>query len=208
MQRPFSCLAVAGSLCGVLAGCASSSTPPPDDQPQGDRIVLTEGGTSASGPAGSSVVSHTPGMLHANDYYVGINARITGPASSIMDTLSAVYHDLGIPITTRMSTTGQIGNRNYKVPGHSLKNIPLSRIIDCGQGSIGGSRTDADAISLSMISTIKPATDSGSVVNTFVRAFAHAFASSNDPVQCASNGVLERMVNDRLVKAFGGTATN
>jgi hypothetical protein len=51
-------------------------------------------------------------------------------------------------------------------------------------------------------------TDSGSVVNTFVRGFARAFTSSNDPVQCTSNGVLERMVNDRLVRAFGGSAAS
>jgi hypothetical protein len=208
MHRPTVRLAVAGSLCGVLAGCASTGTPAPDDQPQGDRVVLTDAGSTSSAPGQPSFTAHTEQLIHANDTYAGISARIHGPASSILDTLSSVYHDLGIPITTRMSTTGQIGNRNYKVPGRSLKNVPLSRILDCGQGSIGGSRTDADEISLSVISTIKPATDSGSVVNTFVRGFARAFASSNGPVQCASNGVLERMVNDRLVRAFGRPATD
>jgi hypothetical protein len=201
-------LAVAGSLCGVFAGCASTGTPTPDDPPQGDRIVLTQGGTVASAPGQGYMASHTPQVYHATDYYTGIRVRINASASSILDTLSGVYHDLGIPITTRMSTTGQIGNRGYKVPGHSLKNILLSRIVECGQGSIGGRRADVDEIRLNVISTIKPATDSGSVVNTYVAAFARAFASSNDPTQCASAGVLEQMINDRLIKAFGGSAIN
>ncbi len=208
MHRPIARLVVAGSLCGVCAGCASTGTPAPDDPPQGDRIILTQGGTVASGPGQSMMTSHTPMVVHATDYYTGISARINASASSIMDTLSGVYPDLGIPVGTRMSTTGQIGNRNYKVPGHSLKNVQLSRILECGQGSIGGRRADVDEIRLNVISTIKPAPDSGSVVNTYVAAFARSFTSSTDPTQCASAGVLERMINERLVKAFGGSVTN
>jgi hypothetical protein len=190
----------------VLAGCASTGAPPPDDP---DRIVLAIPGSSVNGGT-SAGVNRTDAsvVIHATDYYTGISARINGPASSILDTLSGVYQDLGIPITTRMSTTGQIGNRNYKVPGHRLKDIQISRIVDCGQGSIGGSRADADEIRLNVISTIKPESDSGSVVNTYVSAIARPFASSSDPARCASSGTLERMINDRLVKAFGGPATD
>jgi hypothetical protein len=207
--RPFTRLAVAGSLCGVLAGCASKGTPPPDEQPP-DRIVMTGGSAANSkgAPGGGTIGNDNGLVVHATDYYTGINARIHAPASSIMDTLSGVYQDLGIPITTRMSTTGQIGNRSYKVPGHRLKNIQLSRILDCGQGTIAGSPVDVDQITLNVISTIKPATDSGSVVNTYVTAFARSLTSSTDPAQCASSGTLERMINDRLVKAFGGSAAD
>jgi hypothetical protein len=209
MQHPFSCLAVAGSFCVVLAGCASPGTPAPDEQPP-DRIVMT-GGSAAdtkAAPGGGSIGNDNGLVVHATDYYTGISARINGSASSIMDTLSGIYQDLGIPIGTRMSTTGQIGNRNYKVPGHRLKNIQLARILDCGQGSIAGNTVDVDEISLNVISTIKHATDTGSVVNTYVTGVARPFTSSSGPTQCASSGVLERMINERLVKAFGGSATN
>jgi hypothetical protein len=206
MHRPIARLAVAGSLCGVLAGCASTGTPAPDEPPPSDRIVGTVyGGVDNNKNGNPAEGSH---VIHATDYYTGISARINGSASTIMDTLSGVYQDLGIPIGTRMSTTGQIGNRNYNVPGHRLKNIQLSRILDCGQGSLAGNPVDVDEIRLNVISTIKPVTDTGSVVNTYVTAIARPFSSSNDPTQCASNGVLERMINARLVKAFGGSATN
>jgi hypothetical protein len=207
MQCPIVRFTVAASLCGVLAGCASTGAPAPDEQP--DRIVLTMPGSSVNGGASGDVNRMDASMvIHATDSYTGISARINGPTSSIMDTLSGVYQDLGIPIGTRVSAAGQIGNRSYKVPGHRLKNIQLSRILDCGQGTIAGSPVDVDQISLNVISTIKPATDSGSVVNTYVSGIARPYTSSGDPLHCASNGVLERMINDRLARAFGGSAAN
>jgi hypothetical protein len=208
MPRPIVCFTVAGSLCGVLAGCASTGTPAPDPQPS-DRIVMTMPGSSVIGNASQGVNRSDAAMaIHATDSYIGISARINGPAPSIMDTLSGVYRDLGIPIATRMSTTGQIGNRSYKVPGHRLKNIQLSQVIDCGQGTMAGRPADVDQITLNVISTIKPATDSGSVVNTYVSGLAQPYTANSDPVHCASNGVLERMINDRLVRAFGGAAAD
>lgn len=210
MHRPIARLAVAGSLCGVLAGCASTGTPSPDDNQPTDRIVAIGGSAANSkgAPGGGSIGSDIGLVVHATDYYSGVNTRINGPTSSIMDTLSGVYHDLGIPIGTRMSTTGQIGNRDYKVPGHSLKNIQLSRLVDCGEGPMVGRRADVDEIRLNVISTIRTARDSGSVVNTYVGAFARPLTSSSDPTQCASTGVLEGIINGRLVKVFGGTTTN
>ena len=145
--------------------------------------------------------------IHATDSYTGIRVRINGPASSILDTLSGVYPDLGIPIGTRMSTTWQIGNRNYKVPGHHLKNIQLSQILNCGQGTLAGNPIDVDEIRLNVLSTITPAKDTGSVVSPYVTAIARPLSSSSDPTQCSSTGGLEQMINDRLVRAFGVAAT-
>jgi len=191
-------------LCGVLAGCASTGSPPPDNNQPTDQIAVTVAGNAntSGNPADASRV------VHANDYYEGINAHINAPSSTILDTLSGVYQDLGIPITTRMASTGQIGNRDYKVPGHSLNSIRISRIVDCGQGGIGGARADVDQIRLNVISTIKAAPDSGSVVNTYVSAVARPLTSSSDPARCASSGMLERLINDRLAKALGVPAPN
>jgi hypothetical protein len=210
MHHPITRLITAGSLCGVLGGCASTGTPSPDDNQPTDRIVATGGSAANSkgAPGGGSIGSDIGLVVHATDYYTGINARINGPTSTIMDTLSGVYHDLGIPIGTRMSTTGQIGNRDYKVPGHSLKKIQLSQVVDCGQGPMAGRRADVDEIRLNVMSTIKPAGDSGSVVNTYVAAFARPVSSSSDATQCASTGLLEGIINGRLVKVFGGSATH
>jgi hypothetical protein len=208
MYRLITGLITAGSLCGALGGCASTGTPSPDDNQPTDRIAAIgpSGSGSKGAPGGGSVGNDMDLVIHANDSYAGINARINASPSSVLETLVNVYPDLGIPVGTLMTSTRQIGNRNYRIPGHSLKNIRLSQIVDCGEGSLVGRAADVDQITLDVISTIKPATDSGSVVNTYLNATARGYTSSNDPVHCASSGVLERMINDRLIKALGGSS--
>jgi hypothetical protein len=183
-------LVIAGFWSAMLAGCASTGTPAPDDHSPTDRIIATD---------------QNGRVIRTTDYYTGTDARISAPPASVMATLSQVYPDLGIPVGTMVSTNGQIGNRNYRVPGHQLKNVQLSRIIECGQESISGSRADVDEITLNVISTIKPVGDSGSVVSTFLTATARVLGTSSDPVQCVTNGTLERMINARVVKALGGS---
>jgi hypothetical protein len=207
--RPAARLIIAGSLtgalAGMLAGCASTGPPPPDDNRPTDRIVATLGAYTANDGNGQS----NPAVrIHTEDYYTGLNTRINAAPSNVMDTLSGVYADLGIPLTTRMTSTGQIGNRSYRVPGHRLKTVQLSQILDCGLGSLAGRPVDVDAITINVITTIKPGADSGSVVNTYLSATASSYTGNADPMQCASTRGLEQMINGRLVKAFGGSGIN
>jgi hypothetical protein len=196
MRRPLSSvprLVMAGSLSGMLAACASGGVPTPDEHSPTDRIVAVD----ANGRT-----------IHTNDYYSGTEARIHAPPSSVMAALSEIYPALGIPIGTMVTASGQIGNTNYRVPGHRLKTTPLSEILQCGTESLTGSRADVDDITLEAISTIKPAGDTGSVVSTYVSAIARPFGTSSDPVTCQSSGGLERTINERLAKALGGSAAN
>jgi hypothetical protein len=186
-------LVIAGSLSGVLVACASSGTPSPDEHAPTQRIVAT-------GEDGR--------VIQTTDYYSGTQALIHAPPSSVMALLSQIYPDLGIPIGTMVTDNGQIGNTSYRVPGHRLKTMQLSRILDCGQESVAGSRADVDEITLDALSTIKPVGDTGSVINTYVSAIARPFGTSSDPVTCASSGALERIINERVVKALGGSAPN
>lgn len=183
-------LIIAGSLTGVLGACASTGTPSPDDHAPTDRVVITD---------------QNGHSIHTTDYYSGTEAHIRASQASVMATLSQIYPDVGVPVGTLVSTAGEIGNQNYRVPGHRLKNLQLSQVLDCGQESVSGSRADVDEITLNVLSTVKPAGDSGSVVSTFVTATARPFGTSSDPVTCATSGALERLINDRLVKALGGT---
>ncbi len=137
--RPATRVIIAGSLtgalAGMLAGCASTGPPPPDDNRPTDHIVATLGAYTANDGNGQS----NPAVrIHTEDYYTGLNTRINAAPSNVMDTVSGVYADLGIPVTTRMTSTGQIGNRSYRVPGHRLKTVQLSQILDCGLGSLAG----------------------------------------------------------------------
>jgi hypothetical protein len=196
--------ALAGMLAGMLAGCASTGPPPPDDNHPTDHIVATLGANDAN----TGHPSNPAVRIHTEDYYTGINTRINAAPSTVLDTLRGVYADFGIPLTTLMISTGQIGNRSYRVPGHRLKTVQLSQILDCGQGSLAGRPVDVDAITINVITTIKPGADSGSVVNTYLSATASPYTGNADPMQCASTRGLEQMINGRLVKAFGGSGIN
>lgn len=189
--RPFTRLVIAGSLSGVFAACASTGTSSPDDHQPADRVVATDQNGHA---------------IHTTDYNSATEVQIHAPPSSVMAALSEIYPDLGIPIGTLMTGAGQIGNRNYRVPGHRLKTMQLSQVLDCGQESVTGSRADVDDITLNVLSTVKPAGDSGSIVSTYVTATARPFGTSSDPVTCATSGRLERIISERVVKALGGSA--
>lgn len=207
MHRVVTSFIVAGTFCGVFGGCASTGTPAPDEHQPTDRIVAM-GGTAADtrgAPGGGGIGSSEGLVVHATDYYTGLNARIHAPLESVMDTLSGIFHDLGVPITTRTTVTGEIGNRSYRVPGHQLNSVQLSQILDCGMTPMAGRRTDVDAITIDVIATIKATPDGGSTVNTYVTGSARPYASSTDPVHCSSSGWLERRINDRLVRLFGGS---
>jgi hypothetical protein len=210
MHRLITRLITAGTLCGVLDGCASTGTPSPDDNQPTDRIAAIgpSGSDSKGSPGGGSVGNDMDLVIHASDSYTGINARITASPSSVMETLENVYPDLGIPLGTLMTSTGQIGNRSYRVPGHRLKTIQLSRILDCGAGSLVGIPADVEQVTINVVSTIKAATDSGSVVNTYLSATARGYTSSNDAVHCSSNGMLERMINERLIKELARSSAH
>jgi hypothetical protein len=73
---------------------------------------------------------------------------------------------------------------------------------------VTGARADIDEVTINVLSTVKPAGDTASVVTTFVGASARPLGTSSDPVVCSSSGALERMINDRLVKALGGSSGN
>ena len=194
VARPVSCLMIAGSLTGALAGCASTgnSTPAPGDPPVDRVVAVDQNGRS----------------IHTTDTYTGTEAQLHASRASVIAALSQIYPDLGIPVGTLVSATGQIGNTNYRVPGHRLKTMQLSRLLECGQESVTGARADIDEVTINVLSTVKPAGDTASVVTTFVGASARPLGTSSDPVVCSSSGALERMINDRLVKALGGSSGN
>ena len=190
MRRPsftVALLAAVGSFTSAVIGCASGGSQPPDPSSTTDRVVAT----NANGR-----------VFWTIDANGGAEVSVNGSPASVMAELSQIYPDLGIPIGTALTISGQIGNQNYRVPGHRLKSIQLSQILECGQESVPGSRADLDEITLDVISTIRPHGDSTSTVTTQFSATARPMGTSSDPVHCATNGRLEEMINNRLQKAL------
>lgn len=187
MRRPSSAATLLATVgCLITAGCASSGSPPPDSSMITDRVVAVDNGH----------------VYHTTDYNPGDEVRVHASPATVMAALSQVYVDLGVPIGTAISASGQIGNQNYRVPGHRLKSTPLSQIVECGQESVTGSRADLDEITIDVISTIRADGDSASTVSTQLSATARPFGTSSDPVKCGTNGRFEQMINVRLQKAL------
>jgi hypothetical protein len=190
MRRPSSTaalLAAVGCLTSAATGCASGGNQPPDPSVTSDRIVTTD----ANGR-----------VYRTTDSNSGTEVTIHSSSSSVMAALAQIYPDLGIPVGTAITASGQIGNQHYRVPGHRLKGTQLSQIIECGQESVTGSRADIDEVTISVISTIRSQGDSVSSVTTLLTATARPFGTSSDPVHCATNGRFEEMLNGRLQKAL------
>lgn len=194
MRRPSSIvtlLAALGSLSTALADCASSGNQPPDLPSTTQRIVSTSQERSRGG------------VIQTTDINARTEIRVHASSGSVMAALSQVYPDLGIPIGTAIAASGQIGNQNYRVPGHRLKSTQLSQILECGQESVTGSRADLDEITIDVLSTIKSEGDTASVVSTFLTASARPLGSSSDAVTCQTNGRLEQMISAHLQQSLG-----
>jgi hypothetical protein len=193
-MRPLSSAAILvaaiGSLAGVFAACASGGNQPPGQPPTTHRVIATD--------------SHGQ-EVQTNDNNNRTEVRVHASAASVMAALSQVYPDIGIPIGTAIAASGEIGNQNYRVPGHRLKTTPLSRVLECGQESVAGSRVDVDEVTINVVSTITPVGDSVSVVSTFMTATARPIGSSSDAVSCSTNGALEKMINTQLQKSLGAS---
>jgi tRNA U34 5-carboxymethylaminomethyl modifying enzyme MnmG/GidA len=144
-------------------------------------------------------------MIQTTDINARTEIRVHASPGSVMAALSQVYPDLGIPIGTAISASGQIGNKNYRVPGHRLKSTQLSQILECGQGSVTGSRADLDEVTIDVLSTIKSDGDTASVVSTFLTASARPLGSSSDAVICATNSRLEQMISAHLQQSLAGS---
>jgi hypothetical protein len=189
MRHPSSIVMRLAVISGLTsaAGCASGGSHPPEQPQTTDRIVATD---------------DRGHVVRTTDVNSGTDVRIHASAANAMAALSQIYPDLGIPIGTAISAAGQIGNQNYRVPGHRLKTLQLSRIIECGQESVTGSRADVDEVTISVMSTIKSDGDSASVVTTFVSASARPLGTSGNAVTCATNGTLEEIIGTRLQKAL------
>jgi hypothetical protein len=162
----------------TLAGCASTST------------------SSAPPPAPQTVaLSGTNLRIYGNDES---NVHtIPFSVDQVWRALPAVFDSLGVPVATVDPKTRTMGNSGFKLRGR-LKNVPLSRFIDCGNSTQIGSNADNYDVSLTVLAETRPA-ESGSakVIITF-QALAKPANFSQEYSQCSSRGVFETRFVDIL----------
>lgn len=176
-----------GMLIGALAviACASSGTQSPSTIT--DRVVMTDQ---------HGQVYHSTDVSTAQD----ITVR-TAPANAIA-VLTQTYTNLGIPIGTLNSQSGEVGNKHYRITSHSVGGKRVSYYLDCGADPRNGiARADAYDVTMSVVSVVTAVGDSTSLVTTDVEGDARAIGVSGDPIHCSTTGQLEHAIGLLLIKS-------
>jgi hypothetical protein len=172
----FSAFAVA-----AVVGCASSSSDISDGAaaPQATRIV---GVKSEIEMRTNPTVSRASVLVDA----------------SLADTwkkLSTVYDSIGIPVTSSDPGQGVLGNDNFKIR-RRLKDVPLTRYLDCGSTQGGPSAETYDIIMI--VKTYLQPSAGGTMATTFLQASGRPVSLSGNFVNCASTGRLEARIGELL----------
>lgn len=169
------------ALLALAAACAASPDPgiSPNNQTTSQVFTGTEGlptTVSTDAPVTSSV-----------------NTAIRPDTALLM--LQAAYAANGIEVTLIEPREGRIGNPRFIVRG-SLNREPLSHYVTCGR-TINGERADRDQIQMSVVTTVRPGPNGGSVIATLLTASAQDRTSGvvGDMMPCSTRGALESKIH-------------
>ncbi len=174
-MRNFS-LALAVPLLIVLAaGCAGS----------GERATVTPAARSTMG-SGTEMVT----VYH--DTRAAI-APVAAAAGRVWSVLPAVYEELGIPVTTMVDRDRLLGNKQAAVVRRLAGERP-SAFLDCGVDGLGLPLADRYRITMSLLTSVSPTSDTASKIQTQVDAKAVQQGTSGDAVICNTTGRLEKLI--------------
>jgi hypothetical protein len=171
-------------LCTIvfLAGCASGGGPASAPASQTMRVV---------GPSSTEAIALSGGPETST------SRSLPYSVEKIWRALPAVLDSLGIPIETMDPAKRVIGNTGFKV--HSrLKNVALSRYVDCGNSTGIGPNADNYEVHMVFLATVQPAQGNSSQVSLTFEAAAKPVNFAQDYSQCGSKAVLEGRVFDLL----------
>ena len=172
-----------------LAACASGGTTQMGSPAEHTvRVVSPTGTSSLTMPGGER------SNVRALPYTV----------EQVWRALPAVFDSLGIPIGAMDAATRTAGNLAYKVHGR-LKNVPLSRYVDCGSSTNMGPNADSYDVVLSLMIAVRPGETAGSAsVATSFDAVGRPATFAQEYSECPSKGALETRLLELLAARLKG----
>jgi hypothetical protein len=186
MRSPFPISALTAAL--ALAGCASNNGQPASTIT--DRVVMTDQ---------NGHVYHTTDVSSAQDF------QVAAPPATTLAVLTQTYNDLHIPIATLSTESSEVGNKQFRVSGHSLAGHRVSLYLDCGvDPTIGVQRADAYDITMTVLSGAA-SSGKGTTVTTDVEGSAKSVGVSGEPLHCTTTGRLEDEIRVRVLKAVASS---
>lgn len=121
---------------------------------------------------------------------------VPGKPADVWTTAVRVFGALDIPVTLTDVPHGQLGNRSFwkrRVLGPRR----MSELVNCGSGPTG-QNADAYRVQMSLTTTLTAQNDK-TLVETLLIAYGQDVGGdSTSPIQCASTGALENMINQSI----------
>lgn len=201
-------LAAACASGGAAASPAPSGATAPAAAPAATPASATQrppANVASTAPtvANNRIVTSSTTQLQVNTMNLDVDVKlfVTGTVDEAWAVLPGVYQELGIPLSVNDNVRKSLGNTGWKVR-RSIGRVPAQRYLDCGSsGTIENAETYQ--LNLSIITTILPNANGGSVVSTSLTGVGkNIVTSSSAEVRCASKGDLEIRIRDMVQKAM------
>ncbi len=174
---------IAGLCAASAFGCATTGTS--SSTPTENQRVLV-----------SDETHHT--ILTSADP-TGAEAVIAAPMDKVWEALLAAYKDIGIQVLSINRPTGELGNRNFRMPSR-ISGQPRSRYFNCGMDALVGPQANAYPIDASMLTVIKADTTGTTHMETRLTGSARKIGVNADPLYCSTTGALEAVLADAVRK--------
>jgi hypothetical protein len=170
----------------AVAGCASASSPPPDESLTRQPIIFTSAET---------------GTLFG-DKPRSASAAINAPPGTVWFAVKKAYIDLDIPVTVENPAARQIGNANFSKM-RQLGGRAMTEFVDCGTG-MTGLKAATYKIYISLLSMVVPDGKGGTAVQTtFVTSAQDMGGNSTDRIVCGTTGRFEQLFLDKVRENLG-----
>lgn len=114
-------------------------------------------------------------------------------ADSVWTVLPEVFEALDVPVTHRVQSRWEMGNRGYVA--QRVEGRRMNTYVDCGS-NLSGQLANLHEVTLSVVVRLSDAPDGGTQVETTVDAYGKPRTTSGNQVHCQSRAALERRVGD------------
>ncbi|HEV2146891.1 MAG TPA: hypothetical protein VGR37_05795 [Longimicrobiaceae bacterium] len=176
-------------------------------------LLLTACATAPSGAPMTKTTTSAPTRgVDGGAYTFDVNSqnrpsalRVPASVDRAWAELPSVYEELGLGGGVLDPATHLYGQRGIVVR-RRLAGNPVSQYLDCGSAVPGVYNANTYAVSLSVVSQLKPRSDGFSELTTQVEASAQPASTGGGAqlVRCASNGTLERRLQTLLSSRLNG----
>ncbi len=164
-------------------GCAPRPSAPPGARPNLASVIL-------------QTPDDTRQVNFRNESSVG-QRTVAATVAQAWGVLPAVLAQLEIEVASIDPREAVMGNPGYRA--RRIEGERMSRYLDCGR-SFGREYADHYAVTLAVQVQLVPSADGGTIVRTFLDAYARDQATSGSSVHCITRGSLERRVGELVAE--------